>query len=273
MGKDILRKLTEIETRLGFVYIPAKGLDLFPAKNMRISVKLEGEAKKRKLRFNVERRRVFGLTSWYKKRLVQPKDEIRISKLGGRLNYEIRLRRSSPEEPEREAEKLLEISGLSSMTKGDIVEDRIKELILLHGQGLLNVYKPVVDLEGIDMAVVKSGVFQPLFLQIKGRFKLQKGGGFLIDIRKKTFTSHHTYYVAGAYFNPERLEIHDYILLIPSTEVEKAKISGKAPFERYRITTALNPKSKSKWAKYIVEKTELADKLLEKLEEMEKYLK
>ena len=42
--------------------------------------------------------------------------------------------------------------------------------------------------------------------------------------------------------------------------------------QRYRVTTQLNPESKSKWAKYIIRKSELANKLLEKFEEMARYI-
>jgi len=53
----------------------------------------------------------------------------------------------------------------------------------------LSVYKPVTDSEGIDLIVVKNGVFQPVFLQVKARFNLQKAedqppDGFRVEISK-----------------------------------------------------------------------------------------
>ena len=178
------------------------------------------------------------------------------------------------EAEEREAKKLIDLSGLSSTSKGDIVEDRIKELILLYGQGLLSVYKPVSDTEGIDLIVVKNGIFQPIFIQVKGRFNLQRNRAIIADIRLKSFNPHHSYYVVIAYFNPNTLELDEHILFIPTEDIkEKAVIVNTKYGQRYRVTIHLNPESKSKWAKYIIKKSELADKLIEKFEEMTKYLK
>jgi hypothetical protein len=273
MTKDIVRKPTDVEVRMGFIYIPAAGLELFPEENSSISVQLEGEDKQKNLRYNADHKRVSGLTSWFKKQKIKPEDGLRIHKPERKSVYVISLKRHLEEEPEKEAMELIELSGLSTKAKGDIVEDRIRELIVLHGQGLLNVYRPVVDIEGIDLIVVKSGIYQPIFIQVKGRFNLQKGGAFLIDIGKKTFSPHHSYYVVGAFFDPKRLEIHDHILLVPSVKAKKATMVRCKSSERYRISTALRPDSKSKWAKFVVEKTKLAELLLEKFEEIEKYLK
>jgi hypothetical protein len=96
-----------------------------------------------------------------------------------------------------------------------------------------------------------------------------------MDINIKTFKLHHTYFVIGAFFNPETLEIDEHILLIPTLEIEKREaIKVKSNIgERYRVTTHLNPNSKSKWSDFIIKKSELADKLLEKFEEISQYLK
>ena len=81
------------------------------------------------------------------------------------------------------------------MSKGNIVEDRIKELIILYGQGLLNVYKPVVDNRGIDLIVIREGVFMPIFLQVKSRFNAAEKETLLIDVNDKTFNPHHSFYI------------------------------------------------------------------------------
>jgi len=167
----------------------------------------------------------------------------------------------------------LDISGLSSQAKGDIVEDRIKELIVLQGQGLLSVYKPVTDTQGIDLIVTKVGLYQPIFLKVKSRYNVQKRGYFLMDVSKKTFNPHHSYFVLGAYFNPQKIEIDDFLLLVPSEEVAKTNSVKSNQGERYRVMNYLNPDSKGKWANYLVKKTDLANKLIEKFEEMGRYIK
>ena len=135
-------------------------------------------------------------------------------------------------------------------------------------------YKPVTDSEGIDLIVVKNGVFQPVFLQVKGRFNLQKNGTFICDIRMKTFKPHHSYFIIGAYFNPKTLELHDKVLFVPTEVADKEGTKIETDGEtRCRITTLLSDKTHSKWAPYVVDKKDITNKILEKFEEMERYLK
>jgi len=165
-------------------------------------------------------------------------------------------------------------SDLSSTTKGDIVEDRIKEQILLYGQGLLSVYKPVTDSEGVDLIVVKSGCFHPVFIQVKGRFKLQEDGAFLCDVRMKTFKHHPSYFIVGAYFNPINSELHDKLLFIPTEIIEKEgqKVITKTG-PRSRVISRLSSETHGKWARYIIDKKELANKILDEIAEIEKRLR
>ncbi len=279
MAKGFSRKLIEVEVRLGFLSIPSKGSEFMPEEKTKIKVFLDDEQKPTLLSYNANYKRIFGLTGWYRKNKALPKDEVVLSVLKEvPPTYRLRFEKARTSEDfrtlEKEAKELIDLSGLSSISKGDIVEDRVKELILLYGQGLLNVYKPVSYTEGIDLIVVKSGVFQPLFLQVKSRFNLQKNRAIIADISLKTFTPHHSYFVVIAYFNPSTLEINDYILFIPTEEIkENAVIVNTKYGQRYRVTTQLNPDSKSKWAKYIIKKSELANKLIEKFEEMSRYIK
>jgi hypothetical protein len=270
MKNQVIRKLIDVEIRLGFLHIPADGIELMPSASGKISVALSDGLNN--LTYNAERKRIFGLTKWYRKHRAKVGDEVHIEKTGG--NYTLRFqRKETPAESQKEAEHLIDISGLSSQAKGDIVEDRMKELIVLQGQGLLSVYRPVTDTHGIDLIVTKTGMFQPIFLQVKSRFNVQKRGYFLMDIGKKTFDAHHSYFVIGAYFNPKALEIDENLLLVPSVEVQKANIVKPRTGERYRITCHLNKDSRGKWARYLIKKADLANKLLEKFEEMGKYIK
>ena len=62
--------------------------------------------------------------------------------------------------------------------------------------------------------------------------------------------------------------------MIPSDMIENKAIhlnSNNRP--SYRIVTSLKSESKGKWSQYFVNKTELANKLIEKFEEMSKYIK
>lgn len=269
------RILIAKEIELGFLYIQAQAQQLFPRRNSSINIYLGDGNNIFRLSYNSSHRRLFGLTNWYRENNARPKDKVIIDELG-KYTFRLQFISGSPTEEysREEIEEIIDLSELPSTTKGDIVEDRIKEQILLYGQGLLSVYKPVTDSEGIDLIVVKKGVFHPLFLQVKGRFTLQKNGAFLCDVRLKTFKPHHSYFLIGAYFDPTTLELHDKLLFIPTKLVEEkgTKIRTKSG-TRCRIVTRLSGKTNSKWAPYIVNKKEVATKILEKIEELDKVLK
>lgn len=266
MKNNFIRKLIAVEIKLGFLHIPAAGIEMMPAGNGRIEIAMpDGMAK---LTYNAKYKRLFGLTQWYKRNKVKIGDEVEVEKNGAHYSVKFRAR-AKPVDSEKEAEKLIDISGLSSQAKGNIMEDRIKELIVLQGQGLLSVYRPVTDTHGIDLIVTKTGMYQPIFLQVKSRFNVRERGHFLMDVNRKTFTAHHSFYVLGASFDPQKMEVDENLLLVPSKEVEKGQIVNKG--EKYRVVNRLALESKGRWSRCLIKKTDLASRLLEKFEEMKEY--
>jgi hypothetical protein len=269
------RKLIAKELELGFLYIPAHARGRFPTGNQPLNIFLGHSSEPTSLTYNSAHHRLFGLTSWYRSVGARPKDAVGVQELeAGAFRLTFEGASDQTEYTSEEAREILDLSGLPSSVKGDIVEDRVKEQILLFGQGLLSVYKPVSDREGIDLIVVKNGVFHPIFLQVKGRFNLQKNGAFLCDIRMKTFKPHHSFFVVAAYFDPATLELHDPLLLVPTEFVarEGTKITVKGEIRR-RVMTSMSPGTKSKWAPYLCTKQALADRLLAKFQEMETYVR
>ena len=117
---------------------------------------------------------------------------------------------------EKENENFIDISGLSSQSKGNIGEDRVKEIILLYSQGLLNVYKHVIDDRGIDLIVLKEKIYNPIYIQVKSRFNVHKRNRLILTINGNTFKPHHSFYVIGLSFNQEKMEMDENILFIPS---------------------------------------------------------
>ena len=272
-SKSFTRQLIPIEVKLGFLYVSAKFAKELPDTD-KLSVKIN--SKKHLLKYNSEHRRIYGLTKFYKEEGLQGGDEVVLAKSKENLFvlHTKKKPKDSPKEKDKLAKKRVDLSGLSSQAKGDIVEDRIKELLVLHGQGLLSVYKPVTDTEGIDLIVVRNGEFHPIFIQVKGRFSLNSNR-FIIDVGKKTFTPHRNFFVVGAFFDSADLEIGDTILLVPSTELEENGVTvgktGKRPANR--VVASLKDGYDGKWTKYCIPKEELANKLFEKFEEMARYLK
>jgi hypothetical protein len=270
-----IRTLIAKEIELGFLYINAETRKHFPKKSGHINIALDRLNKFQEYQYNATYTRIFGLSKWYRKHGFQAKSQIEFlfEEEGIRLRAVDQGTTKTTEYSADELEHIVDLSGLSTMAKGDIVEDRIKEIILLYGQGELSVYKPVSDNEGIDLIVVKNGIFQPLFLQVKGRFKL-RGNNFLCDVRLKTFKPHHSYYVVGAYFNPVSLDIHDRILFAPSTIVaKKGALVNKGKDERRRVVTNILNPQKDKWVKYSMTKQDFVNEIFSKFKEMERYLR
>jgi len=250
--------------------MPKAGREFTPNINTKLNVELQDENKIKSLNFNATHNRIFGLTGWYKKNRIQHGDVLALIFREDKI--QIGISKQGEIGTTEDANTIIDLSELSSGAKGNIVEDRIKELILLYGQGLLNVYKPVIDNEGIDLIVLKNGMFHPIFLQVKSRFNVHKRGNLNINISTKTFNSHHSFYILAASFNPENMEIDDNLLLVPSHDLERA---GTSPQDgsKLRITSSLKDGTKNKWAKFMIRKQELADKLLEKFEEIDRYVK
>lgn len=270
------KHLIAVEIEIGFLYIPAKLKKYFPNEKKTIPFVLDGE--KKELSYNPKYRRITGLVGFYRKHEAAPNDAVDIE-VGDRT-FSLAFKKVTEKEKnllpvdEEKAEEILNVSELSSQAKGNIVEQRIAELILLYGQGLLNVYKPIVDIEGIDLVVLKRGVFQPLFIQVKGKYKL-RNKQFQIGVKKKGFVPHHTFFVVGAYFSPETVDIADYLIFIPSKDFQEKAVEVRKDTDDalYVLNCRLAEAYNGQYTPYLVKKENLVNKIFEKFSEIEKYLK
>lgn len=267
------RKIIGVEKKLGFLYIPAQAQELMPSQSEKVSVLLEGDKKATELSYNADHKRVFGLTTWYNKHKIEAGTILNVELSKELIKLSVAKQETPLLDDDEESDEI-DLSGLSSGAKGNIVEDRIKELVLLYGQGLLNVYKPVVDNRGIDLVVMKNGFFYPIFIQVKSRFNAVKNGSILIDVGENTFSVHNSFYVIGAAFNASTLELEDRILFIPSKDYEASSttitVKGRS---KKRFIASLKVNTKAQGAKFFIHKSELVEKLMEKFEEMAKYYK
>jgi hypothetical protein len=265
-----IRQLIEVELKMGFLNIPKAGQEIMPSSSGKISVKLAGEDEKQ-LTYNADYYRIFGLTRWYKKNDLHVGDFITVERSGNKFLLSTHNATTSTDSLTK-AEQLIDISGLSSQAKGHIMEDRVKELLILYGQGLLNVYRPVVDTEGIDLIILRNGMFHPIFLQVKSNFTAHKRGNMILDISAKTFKPHHSYFIVGVSFNSQNLEIDENILLIPSHEVKRIGQNINS-YNKIRITASIKGNAMDKWAGFMLKKQQLAEKLLEKFSQLDEILK
>ncbi|MBC9795062.1 hypothetical protein [Sinomicrobium weinanense] len=259
------RRLIGVEKKLGFLYVPAKARDLLPHENSSIKVWFPGDTKPKHKNYNTDHNRIFGMTPFYKKHHLNAGDVVSVEVSDQGIKVNIQDIEVIEDTDENGKEDFIDTSGLSAQSKGNIGEDRIKEIILLYSQGLLNVYKPVIDERGIDLIVLKEKIYNPVYLQVKTRFNVYKRNRMILNINGNTFKEHHSYYIIGLSFNPTKMEIDEDILFLPSKDV--LKLASRLANGDYRITISMaNGKTTGKYKKYFVNKEELVNKLIERID-------
>ena len=268
------RQLIAVELKLGFIYVPAKAREHLPNITGKVKVQLQGDEKAKEKTYNADHYRIFGLTPFYKKHKQKKGDVLSVKVTTDLISIELPDTPLVEDQEENEDENIIDISGLSSQAKGNIAEDRVKEIILLNSGGLLNVYRPVIDTRGIDLIILKDGVFIPIYLQVKSRFQVQKKDQLILTVAKNTFKEHHAYYLVGISFEPDKAEIGEQILFMPSKKViEMANVVNNNGKEYYRINVSYSKAKNSKYKKYFMSKRDFVESLLEKFEVMSVLLK
>lgn len=266
------RKIIEVEQRLGFLYVPAKVRELLPEENTEIEVYLGNASKSVKKKYNADHNRIFGLTPFYKKNKLSIGDLLHVEVTSEHLKIKIGKSAIIEDTEELERDDFIDISGLSSQAKGNIGEDRVKEIVLMYSQGLLNVFKPVIDERGIDLIVLKEGIYNPIYLQVKSRFNVHKRNRLIINLKGSTFKAHHSYFIVGVYFNHQTLEIGDKILFIPSNKI--CQLGIKLSNGDWRITVSMKDGITSgRYKDLLISKEEFVNKLLEKIDALNEVIK
>ncbi len=260
------RRIIEVEKRLGFLYVPTKLRTILPVNEEQVIVRFNGN--ELRLRYNSTYNRIFGLTEFYRNANIDEGDFLTLTINNGALEVSKYID-GEDQTQEEDANDTFDISGLSSRAKGNIAEDRIKEYILLYGQGLLNVYKPVIDEDGVDLIALQSGIFHPVYLQVKSRYNVGEDGQMIITITGSTFKAHHSFYLVAVSFNKQTLEIDDKILFISSEAIEEKAF--RLSNGNLRLVASLKEGSQNQWCPYIVSKAQLAEKIIESISDMNRY--
>lgn len=259
------RKLIEVETRLGFLYVPANARGPLPTQSDELMVIIKNTTNPQIKKYNADHNRIFGMTAFYNELGVKEGDILTVEVTKQLITISAKEVEVIEDSEETDEENFIDTSGLSSQSKGNIGEDRVKEIILLYSQGLLNVYKPVIDDRGIDLIVLKEKIYNPIYIQVKTRFNVHKRNRLILNINGNTFKVHHSYYIVGLSFNPTKMEMNEEILFLPSKDVPK--LASRLTSGDYRITISMaKGKTTGKYKKYFVTKEQLVNKLIERID-------
>lgn len=157
-------------------------------------------------------------------------------------------------------------SDLNTKQKGDIAEARVAELITLYGDEGLSCYRPISDDEGIDIIVKKRGEADVAYVQVKSTFG-DTSRGFVSTVKEQTIINKRRMLMVFVYFDLTKGDIHEHVFCIPAPEFLKLTLNeDKKPGHRV-FTVNLNNPDQSKYARFLIEKRELANKILEVLNE------
>ncbi|MDH6304560.1 hypothetical protein M2459_001295 [Parabacteroides sp. PF5-5] len=274
------RKIIPFERENGLLYVPIGLRNFFPKENSELVVYFEKE--EIKIKYNATRNWLYGLSDLYDTLDLLVYDMVWLAIIDDKINlgrcdeegninifrYEnqVDIVDETNEDPDlTEDNNDSCFDKISNYVKGNIAEDRVKEYILLRGQGLLSVFKPVIDDNGIDLIVMHKGVFHPVYLQIKSRSINREGNETYLTISANTFHAHESLYIIGLIFNKKTLDIEDKLLVIPSWEV-----NNKAPQPinaKYKLNISFEDNKDNYWSQYLVHKSKLAENLLKLISE------
>lgn len=159
-------------------------------------------------------------------------------------------------------------NDLSTKQKGDIAEARVAELITIYGKEGLSCYKPISDDEGVDVIVKRRGSFEVIFLQVKSTYGFDRNRGFVSTVKEKTLANKERYLLVFVYFDLTQGDLFDQVFCIPAPDfLRLTNNEDKKPGHRV-FTVGLNKPEESKYAEFMIEKRELANRILEIMDKL-----
>lgn len=153
-------------------------------------------------------------------------------------------------------------NSLTSKQKGDIGEARIAELITLYGDQGLSCYQPMSDDEGLDLIVKKRGGLDIVYIQVKTTYGY-KDRGFVSTVKEKNIFKKERMLIVFAYFDLSEGDLYPNLFCIPAPDFLRLTANENKKTSDRVFTVGLNNPDKSKYAEFMVEKRELANRILE----------
>ena len=162
-----------------------------------------------------------------------------------------------------------EIKGyVNSQQKGNIGESRVAELLTLYGNEGLSCYRPVSDDEGIDIIVKKRSTLDSAYIQVKTTFGPSNGRGFVATVKDKNLITKSRMLYVFVYFDTTEGDLFDYIFCVPGPEFAKLTETEDNKNNQRTFTVSLNNPENSKYSEFMIEKRELANKVIEYLDRL-----
>lgn len=155
--------------------------------------------------------------------------------------------------------------SITNKQKGTIIENLVVELITFGSNGAITCYTPNADDDGLDLILNQKGHVNPLFIQVKSRFSLEKNKRFAHNVGVNTYKCHDLLYYIFLLYDQENRDII-CTWIVPSRDlfenIKVSQISGRQNHLRF----SANPFSdRDKWSSYRIHPNDIGKYLLEKL--------
>lgn len=157
--------------------------------------------------------------------------------------------------------------SLNTKQKGDIAEARVAELLTLYGDEGLTCYRPISDDEGIDIIAKRRDKLEVVYIQVKSSYGY-KDRGFVSTVKEKNIVNKERMILVFVYFDLSDGDLFDQIFCIPAPDFLRLTANeDKKPGERV-FTVGLRNPDKSKYSEYMIEKRELANRIIELMDKL-----
>jgi len=156
---------------------------------------------------------------------------------------------------------------LGTKQKGDICEARVAELLALYGNEGLTCYKPISDDEGIDLIVKRRGKLDVVYIQVKSSFGY-KERGFVSTVKDKNIINKERQLIVFVYFDLSEGDLFDQVFVIPAPDFLRLTNNEDKKQGQRVFTVALNHPERSKYAEFMIEKRELANRVIEIMDKL-----
>jgi len=164
---------------------------------------------------------------------------------------------------EEHEEKEYKVSDtLMSVQKGNIVEARVSELILLYGTSL-SCYRPLSDDEGIDLIVKEKGSLKSIYIQIKSNFSDDFSRPFVATVKERSVVDNYSMAFVFCLFDTAKGDVHDYVWFVPAPDF--IRMAHKDKNDLLGFVSGKQKKDSNKWDSFMIDKRDLAGRVIEQL--------
>lgn len=151
---------------------------------------------------------------------------------------------------------------LMTVQKGNIVEARVSELVLLYGTNL-SCYRPVSDDEGIDLIVKEKGSLKSIYIQIKSNFSDDFSRPFVATVKERSTVDNYSMAFVFCLFDTAKGDVHDYVWFVPAPDF--IRMAHKDKNDLLGFVSGKQKKDSNKWDAFMIDKRDLAGRVIEQL--------